>query len=273
MTMQRTGSRRRHWLVVLLAATALAAGGALPGIGQSAAADDGPTTRMIVVGRSAVYAHDRVNARNGNTRDELETSSSVVADLTASEASALRSDGDVVLVPNVQVDVLADPVPTTAPPRLPAAVFAESTGARASGLTGSGVTVAVLDTGITRVADFGSRVVGGVDLSGEGDPYRDSYGHGTFVSGIIAGNGASSGGQYAGEAPGASLVAVKVAGAKTTLIVLPPGASRRVLKVWATLPWLPTVKRVASEPGQYVPEVGGGGGCPLIGSSQYWLLP
>ena len=33
------------------------------------------------------------------------------------------------------------------------------------------------------------------------------------MAGLIAGNGASSGGQYEGEAPGADLVSVKVAGA------------------------------------------------------------
>ena len=75
------------------------------------------------------------------------------------------------------------------------------------------MTVAVLDTGIDKLPDFGNRIIGGVDLSGEGNPYQDSYGHGTFVSGLIAGNGASSNGTYTGEAPNANLVAIKVAGA------------------------------------------------------------
>ncbi len=56
-------------------------------------------------------------------------------------------------------------------------------------------------------------MVDGVDLSGGGNPWLDSYGHGTFVAGLIAGNGASSNGAYTGEAPGAGLVSVKVAGA------------------------------------------------------------
>ena len=65
----------------------------------------------------------------------------------------------------------------------------------------------------TKLPDFGKRLIGGVDLSGEGNPFQDSYGHGTFVAGLIAGNGASSKGAYKGEAPGANLVSVKVAGA------------------------------------------------------------
>jgi serine protease AprX len=52
-----------------------------------------------------------------------------------------------------------------------------------------------------------------VDLTGGSDPYQDSYGHGTFVAGLIAGDGASSAGKYSGEAAGANLVSIKVAGA------------------------------------------------------------
>ena len=81
------------------------------------------------------------------------------------------------------------------------------------GDTGQGVTVAVLDTGIDNLPDFAGRLIGGVDLTGGNNPFHDSYGHGTFVAGLIAGNGASSSGQYSGEAPGADLVAIKVAGA------------------------------------------------------------
>ncbi|MHB8329607.1 MAG: S8 family serine peptidase, partial [Acidimicrobiales bacterium] len=81
------------------------------------------------------------------------------------------------------------------------------------GDTGQGVNVAVVDTGIDSLPDFAGRMVGGIDLSGEGNPWQDSYGHGTFVAGLIAGNGASSDGAYTGEAPGAGLVSVKVAGA------------------------------------------------------------
>ena len=72
--------------------------------------------------------------------------------------------------------------------------------------------MAVLDTGIDSLPDFSGRLVGGVDLTGGNNPFQDSYGHGTFVAGLIAGDGASSGGQYSGEAPGARLVSIKVAG-------------------------------------------------------------
>jgi serine protease AprX len=41
----------------------------------------------------------------------------------------------------------------------------------------------------------------------------DSYGHGTFMAGIIAGNGSASLGRYVGMAPNAKIVSVKIAGA------------------------------------------------------------
>jgi serine protease AprX len=80
-----------------------------------------------------------------------------------------------------------------------------------SAYTGSGVTVAVLDTGITRVADLGNRVLARVDFTPDHTGY-DAYGHGTHMAGLIAGNGTQSAGTYTGAAPKANLVSVKVAG-------------------------------------------------------------
>jgi serine protease AprX len=104
-------------------------------------------------------------------------------------------------------------------------VFLQQTGAArlaSAGDTGQGVTVAVLDTGIDSLPDFSGRLIGGVDLTGANNPFQDSYGHGTFIAGLIAGDGASSNGQYSGEAPGAKLVSIKVAGAtgQTDLVTL-----------------------------------------------------
>jgi serine protease AprX len=75
---------------------------------------------------------------------------------------------------------------------------------------GAGVTVAVLDTGVTRHPDLGDRVTARVDLTPDGDGY-DRYGHGTHMIGVIAGDGGASGGSWAGAAPGASVLSVKVA--------------------------------------------------------------
>ncbi|MGH2671461.1 MAG: S8 family peptidase [Actinomycetota bacterium] len=78
--------------------------------------------------------------------------------------------------------------------------------------TGSGVTVAVLDTGVSQVPDLSDRVLARVDLTPDQDGF-DRYGHGTHMAGIIAGDGSASAGEWKGVAPGANLVSVKVAGA------------------------------------------------------------
>jgi serine protease AprX len=80
------------------------------------------------------------------------------------------------------------------------------------GYTGQGIGVAVVDTGINPVGDLAGKVVGGVDLSGE-NSNLDSYGHGTFVAGLIAGSGAASNGAIKGVAPNVKLISVKIAGA------------------------------------------------------------
>ena len=80
-----------------------------------------------------------------------------------------------------------------------------------SSYSGAGVGVAVLDTGVTRVADLGNRVRVRVDFTPDHDGY-DRYGHGTHMAGLIAGDGALSGGTWAGAARKANLISVKVAG-------------------------------------------------------------
>jgi subtilisin family serine protease len=79
-----------------------------------------------------------------------------------------------------------------------------------SGLTGQGVTVAVLDSGVDAThPDFAGRIVEASDFTGAGDS-SDEVGHGTHVASILAGSGAASGGRYRGVAPEASLLVGKV---------------------------------------------------------------
>ncbi len=78
------------------------------------------------------------------------------------------------------------------------------------GITGKGVGVAVLDTGIFPHRDFDSRILGFADMvNGKAGPY-DDCGHGSHICGIIGGSGLSSDGRYQGMAPGCNLVPVKV---------------------------------------------------------------
>ena len=79
----------------------------------------------------------------------------------------------------------------------------------ATGVTGAGVTVAVLDTGIDVLHPFfAGAIVACVSTMGglETPECVDTDGHGTHVAGIVASRSA----QYTGVAPGASLAAVRV---------------------------------------------------------------
>lgn len=76
--------------------------------------------------------------------------------------------------------------------------------------TGQGVGIAVLDTGIARHPDFDGRIHEFKDCVRHKKEIYDDSGHGTHVAGIIAGSGQISGGTFAGMAPGANLVSVKV---------------------------------------------------------------
>jgi serine protease AprX len=102
-------------------------------------------------------------------------------------------------------------------------------------VTGKNVTVAVLDTGVDGGhSDLAGRVAKNIKLAGTqsaslGFNYPinseslsntdQAYGHGTFVAGVIAGNGSLSGGKYSGVAPGARVVGLS-AGDLSLLYVL-----------------------------------------------------
>jgi len=81
-----------------------------------------------------------------------------------------------------------------------------------NGLMGEGITVAIIDTGVSPHSDLvkpQNRIVGFKDfVNNRNNPYDDN-GHGTHVAGIIGSNGYSSNGKYAGIAPKANILAVK----------------------------------------------------------------
>ena len=83
-----------------------------------------------------------------------------------------------------------------------------------AGYTGSGVGVAILDSGIAPHSAIGSRVVARANfVSWEPDAAGDAFGHGTHVAGSVAGANTKYTTAYAGgSAPGAKLIDVRVLG-------------------------------------------------------------
>lgn len=88
------------------------------------------------------------------------------------------------------------------------------------GVDGSGLTVAVIDTGVNYNSSAlgggygaGNKVVAGYDFGdGDSDPIANSSQHGTAVAGLIAGDDAG----HLGVAPGADIVALKVTNGSNT---------------------------------------------------------
>ncbi|HYY94703.1 MAG TPA: S8 family peptidase, partial [Pyrinomonadaceae bacterium] len=97
----------------------------------------------------------------------------------------------------------------------------QTSGTNVVGLDGTGVGIAVLDSGVdtTHTAFLdrsnGLRVVYSQDFTGEGRT-DDPYGHGTHVASIAAGNGRISNASYVGIAPGANIINLRVLNSQGT---------------------------------------------------------
>lgn len=140
------------------------------------------------------------------------------ADLQA-QIDELETEGTVVAVePDQPVSALVDADPRSGEQwGLTNAGFET---AWANGLDGTGVRVAILDTGVQAThEDLVGKVVQGIDYwagsdlapAGDSDFARvDAYGHGTHVAGIVAAADNGLGGL--GGAPGATVVPVRVLG-------------------------------------------------------------
>ena len=101
-----------------------------------------------------------------------------------------------------------------------------------NGITGKGVGIAVLDTGIYIHEDLKGKILGFKDfVHGKKLPYDDN-GHGTHIAAMIAGSGLASGGLLKGIAPGSSITAIKVLDHRGYLKGLPREAGSLGSKCW-----------------------------------------
>jgi serine protease AprX len=181
----------------------------------------GGTVDVIVQGADSAGTERAVSLAGGTVTRFLPVVDGLAATLPADAVARLsETEGVLAISLDRPVQVQGGGASTAADSEYRQSVRADHM--TATGTTGRGVTVALIDTGIAAVGDLRGRVrtitddITGatspcVNLSGERG-CGDSYGHGTFIAGIIAGSGGASNGKHAGVAPGANLVSIKVAG-------------------------------------------------------------
>jgi serine protease AprX len=223
----------------LISATLLAAVCATPAAAQprarvgplaaERAARPSGESRVIVVGDdgSMPSVATAVLSAGGTVQRTLPSIGGYVVDLPNPAIDALASDSSV-------RRIALDRVVSATMERTGATIGA--TAVREDlGYDGTGIGVAVIDSGITGWHDdltgvsTAQRVDAFVDfVNGRAQPY-DDYGHGTHVAGIIGGNGADSGGARTGIAPGVKLIALKV---------LDGSGRGRISSVIAALDWV-----------------------------------
>jgi serine protease AprX len=197
-----------------------------------------PSTRVEVIvqlGKNTSPAEGRslISRFAGRTTGEVELINGLVARMPAGEAYRLAQQEGVRAV-SLNAKVNKTSLPDY---KQLATSFNESAQAPTAwidGATGDGVGVAVIDTGIqgdlpdfrTSETDSTSRVTTDVATNPYAKNAGDSYGHGTHVAGIIAGNSSNRDssdplkGKYAGVAPDANLINVKIADEKGDATVL-----------------------------------------------------
>ena len=191
--------------------------GATIGSSQDAAvpAADSAAKRLpagfIVQAHDASRAASLVQSAGGEITRELAVINGVAARLTPAQLTQLRARADVSVTPDRSLKT-AGFVPES---YYPAQVGAEAL--RAEGLTGRGITVAILDTGmwysdnyIKRDLDENNRLIAQYDtFEGKMRNAKDQSGHGTHIASVLAGVRLSSSGKPLGVAPNVNLVNVK----------------------------------------------------------------
>jgi serine protease AprX len=199
----------RAKLILFAVAVALAAGFLLP----SAHHGRPPTVAVVVHARgsSPAAAQAVVRRLGGHVVRALPIVHGFAATVPRSQLSVLRRARSVAAVWNNAALHMSDAGDLEPLDVLPPTPWTEAIDLDRTASDGTGVTVAMVDTGVADVPDLAARVTERVDFTSERDGL-DRFGHGTHMAGLIVGDGTASAGARTGAAPGASLVSVKVAG-------------------------------------------------------------
>jgi serine protease AprX len=239
--------RLQRGRALLVAALVLGMAAGLGAVPRDASAGSGTpgSVRVIVQKRAAGDTAPELAVRRlgGQVTRALPIVAGFAATVPATVVGELaRLPGVRAVTPDGRVRVQGTASTSTIRSVYPKTIRADDVWKR--GVTGRGVTVAVLDTGVApNLPDLSGRLVGVTDdLTGQTTPCKnlsgeldcnDRYGHGTFIAGLVAGNGASSGGKWKGVAPEARVLSVKAAGAD---------GSADVSNILAAIQWVVSFK-------------------------------
>jgi len=201
--------RRRGGLMLGASVAALATAFAL-GAPATGATVPGTTTLLSLQGSplSTASAAAWVDAHGGEVLAVYDVADAMLVTLPAGQ----DVPAGVVAVADVALHVTGAAGLQAAAADVKGATYRATIAAPAD-LAGAGVTVAVVDTGVSDVADLAGRVT---HVNVSGGAAGDGLGHGTFMAGLVAGDGTSSSGTYVGVAPAARILDVQVATADGT---------------------------------------------------------
>jgi serine protease AprX len=207
----------------------LAGSGVLPQTGNMATASTAPRASYIIQGPDPARLAELVARYGGEITSTLEIIHGVAATLPVDAAARLMAEpgitnvtpnapvgmsGDAKATPNAPAGKLSDAkaIPNTDYPNVTGATVAWQ-----NGVTGSGVGVAVLDTGISLMDGLirnpdgkTTKVLAWKDFVNKLPIPMDPNGHGTHVAAIIANDQKGPDGDYNGMAPAANLVIGRV---------------------------------------------------------------
>jgi serine protease AprX len=176
---------------------------------QRLTAGDTDATSVIVSGTRERI--ERVAARHGLRIQKL-LDSGAVLDVPAGMLAAVASDSEVDQLSGnhfveAHLGVTNDTIGATL---VQQGGWAPGVGA----LTGAGVGVAVIDSGVAMMPELHGRIVASRDFTDDRGLGLDQHGHGTHVAGIIAASGANRFDETRGVAPGANIISLKVLDAR-----------------------------------------------------------
>jgi serine protease AprX len=180
---------------------------ASPKLDAALQASPSGTARVIVrvVPGQAANVADGLRKRGRAVFKQYTLINAVAAEATADDLAALQADP---AVAGVSIDAMVGGTANTSQTQ-DASALLSTLRLPLQSVTGKGVGIAVVDSGLAVNGDFSAVSFYDFTSSVPGAPY-DDYGHGTHVSGLINGKGSMSQGAYTGIAPRAKLIEFKV---------------------------------------------------------------